>query len=160
MNRLHQQGDICLPTVQLLREVEAIRHIDASEVKGVDAPTPLPFIETSSQIGPEPDRALVTLFRGFGKKLHDDARKHLRDLTIDIAGRDGDARHVAVDELQGVTRLKRRPADQHFIQGDAERVEISPVIDRMVHASGLFRGNILDRSFQEVGIARTGILPG
>ena len=56
-----------------------------------------------------------------------------------------------MDPLQGVGGSERQRAGQQLVQGDAQRVEIAPGIDRAVHAPGLFRGHVGERAGDDLG---------
>ena len=51
-------------------------------------------------------------------------------------------RDVAMDPLQRVGRGEWEHAREHLVQGDAQRVEIAPGIDRAIHAPGLLGGHV------------------
>ena len=44
---------------------------------------------------------------------------------------------MAVDPFHRIGGRKRQNPRKHFIQGDAERIEIAAGVDRAVHAAGL-----------------------
>ena len=66
-------------------------------------------------------------------------------------------RDVAVDPLQRIDGSKREHAGKHFVQHDAQRVEIASGIDRPIHSPGLFRRHIGKRSGDN--LRRRGRLP-
>ena len=101
----------------------------------------MPLRQASLKIGFEARSGLVALFRILGEKPHDDGRQRFWDCEA-INRRDRLTCDVAVDPFQRIGGSEWERAGQHLIQGDAQRVEIAPVIHRAVHAPGLLRGHI------------------
>ena len=90
------------------------------------------------EIGVQPAHALIAVLRQLGQQLHHDVRDRLRHVGRDVARRRRDAGDMAMRPFQRIVRGKRQLAGQHAVQRDAERIEIGAVIDRAMHAPGLF----------------------
>jgi len=65
--------------------------------------------------------------------------------------------NMAVHPLHRIGGDERQCAREHFVERDAERVEVAARINRTVHASGLFRRHVGERASDELG--RRGRLP-
>ena len=58
---------------------------------------------------------------------------------------------MAMHQPHRVGGAKRWHTSQHFIKSDPQRIKIGTVIERAVHAPGLFRRQIRQRAFQMAG---------
>ena len=63
-------------------------------------------------------------------------------MVAEFRQRCGRDRDVCVDEFQGIGLHERRPAGEDLVNGCTQRVEIRPVVDHTIHASGLLRRDI------------------
>src|SRR5208282_5337097 len=58
---------------------------------------------------------------------------------------------MAVDPLHEIGCRERQHAGKHFVEGDAERIEVAARIDRSVHAAGLLGRHVGKRSANDLG---------
>jgi len=53
---------------------------------------------------------------------------------------------MRVNQFHRVVRLEGQAARQHLIKGDAQRIKIAAIIERLIHASGLFGRHVGERA--------------
>ncbi len=78
-------------------------------------------METLLQIRNEPIGSLVSILRRLFNKFHHDRRQRRRDIRIQFVGHRDRPCEMLVHQFEGIIRLERTPADEQFIQGDAQK---------------------------------------
>jgi hypothetical protein len=141
--------DIAVPSVQLLRNEEAVRDVALPEREVGDGRARRLRPRAALQVLPQPEGALIPLFRPLGHQLHDDARHGLGNPGVDFVGRLRDSRQMSVDELERVVRPERGGARQRLVQRDPEGVQVRPVVRGAIHAAGLLRRHVAERAAAE-----------
>jgi len=101
-----------------------------------------PISEAFSKISLETSRNLIPLLSVLGEKLRDDGRYRLRNPLQALSNRGRLSRDMAVHPLHRIGRVKRKDTREHFVKGNAERIEIAPGIDGTIHSSGLLRCHV------------------
>ncbi len=132
-----QRGQLGLPPVEALGELEAIGDVERAERERLDAPGGAPFGPGPLEILPEAAGALVPVL---GHLLHqppDDRVEHGVDAGGDLAQRRDWARDVRVNPAQRILRGERELAGEHEEEQHPQRVEIAAAVDGAVHPSGL-----------------------
>ena len=71
-----------------------------------------------------------------------------------LGGRHRLSGDVAVHPLHRLGRRERETAGEHFVQRDAEGIEVAARIDRPIHAPGLFGGHVGERPGDDLGRLR------
>ncbi len=94
--------------------------------------------------------ALVALLGGLGEQLEHD----LGEAAVESRGRARAAGlrrlgDVAIDPLDGVAGLEGQGASQHLVEGDAEGVQVGPLVEPAVHAARLLRRHVGERALDE-----------
>ncbi len=92
--------------------------------------------------------ALIPVLRIFGEQLHDEAGQRPGNVRVEIARRLGHDREVAMYEFGLVLDLERQSPRQHLVERDAKRIEIGASVDAAIHATGLFRRDVVQRALQ------------
>ena len=141
-----QAADLALPPIEPLRDQHSIRRIPGSQRERLDLAGRFPFRQTALQIARETGRGLVAVLGGLGQELQDDRRERFRDAGDTLARRHRCPGDVAVNPLHRIGGGERRLARQHFVEGDAQRIEIAPGVDRAVHPARLLRRHIGERA--------------
>ena len=104
------------------------------------------------QVAADAGGALIAVLRIFRDQFVDHARYRNRDgciLDVEFGRHHGD---VLMHQFHAVLGVERAAAEQQFVESDAQRVVIAAVIDRPVHASGLFRRDVGERAFEVVRV--------
>src|SRR5258705_11791164 len=118
--------------------------------KFVDATLNFPFSKAAPKITLSAGRCLVAFLSSFGEQLHDHGRYRRRDIFQTLVRRYRLPRDMAVNPLHGIGGSKGKTSGEHFIKGDAERIEIAPGIYGTIHSSGLFRCHVGECSGDEL----------
>ncbi len=137
-----QRVHLVIAAVERGRDLEALGVIVLSQGKAPDLAAGLELAQALLQVVSAAASALVALLGHLGHELGDDVRDRGRDGGIDLVGRRGLAREVAVHELDGIVGGEREATGAELVEGDAEGVEVGAVVDDAVHAPGLLRGHI------------------
>ena len=87
-------------------------------------------------------RGLIAVLRRLGEQLQDDRRDRAGDLLAALGGRHRLSGDVAVHPLHRLGRREGETAGEHFVQRDAQGIEVAARIDRPIHAPGLFGGHV------------------
>jgi hypothetical protein len=149
-----QHRALAFAAVQLFRNQQARRDVVVGQRERIDAAVALPHVAAAQQVGFQPGRGLVALFRVLGQQLHDDHRQMHRDRVDACARGLGLARDVAVNPFQRFARDERQRAGQHAVEHDAERIQVAARIDRAVHAAGLFRRHVGEGAGDDIDAGR------
>ena len=159
IERVLQDGAFGASPVQPLWDQEAIRDVALTEREGRDQPGVARFLQAPFEIVNEARGALVAFVRHLREQLEDDVGEHAGDGRTDRAGRRRFACDVAVHPADGVGGLERQAPCEQLIEADAERIKIRAAVDRPVHPSGLFRGDVRQGAFDQAGRPRGGLFP-
>ena len=155
IERGEQNLDLALSSVQSLGNQQSIRRVVFAERKIIDAVLGLPLRQTPPEIAFYAGRCLVALLCRLGEQPHDDRGHRRREVAATrSAGGTGCRAMWQCTHSIGSRRGKRQRAGQHFVEGDAERVEIAARIDRAVHPAGLFRRHVGQRARDHLGRLR------
>ena len=149
--------DLALPAVQLTGEQQPVGRVVSAEREVVEAALSLPLSQAVPEVAPEARGGLVAGLGRLGKQLHDDGRNRARDRRDALGGRHRPPRDVAVHPFQGIGRGEREAAGQHFVEGDAEGVQIGARVERPVHPAGLLGRHVGECAGD--GLRREGGLP-
>ena len=140
----------CSP-VQCLGNQEPVWRVVRTQGERIDPPPQLPCSQALAEVGLDTRRGLIAFLSGLGEEFHDDGRDRCRDTVHPLAGRHRLSRDMAVHPLHGIGGRKGQTAGEHFIQGDAERIEIAAGIHGVIHASGLFGCHVGECPRHELG---------
>ena len=158
---LQQPGDLGLSTVQPLGDGEPIAEVLLGQGEGFDSAGRVQPLGRAGQVRLDAFGALVAIVGAFGHQSENQIREQERHPRVADGGRNRSLGHVSVDQLQRVGRFERQPPGEHFVEGDAERVEIAAVIEIAIHPPGLLGRHVRERAFDQVGKAGSVLLgPG
>ena len=122
-----------------------------AEREVVDSSPGFPLRQAALQIAFNSSGGLVALLCRFREQPHDDGRDHRRDAGDAFSRRDRLPGEVAVHPFQRIGRRERQRSGGHFVEHDAERVEVAARIDRSVQPPGLFRRHVGQRARDYLG---------
>jgi hypothetical protein len=114
-------------------------------------------VAAAQEVGVEAEGAAVAVLGGLGEQLEDDVGEDRWERGGVAGERGGGAGDVGVDELERIAG-ERRVADEHLVEGGAERVEVAAVIDGAVHPAGLLGGDVREGALEHGGAAQGGEL--
>src|SRR5258707_11175562 len=120
----------------------------------VDFVSRLPCGKTTPEVALKACRGLITLFRSFGKQLHNDCRDRNRHVLGPLVGRYSLSCDMAVHPLHWVRRSEGQTARNHFVKRYSKSVEIAACVDRTIHPSGLLARHVGECSCDELGRSR------
>ena len=143
-----QRRQLPLATIELLWDAQLVGEVLLAEGERGNRPGSGEQLLAANQIGLEAGDVLVAIFGVLGQKSHDDLRHHAGPVAANHVQRQGRAGDMTVHELEGIVAGKGQDAGAELVEGHAQRIEIRTPIDRAVHAPGLLRGHVRQRSFQ------------
>ena len=108
------------------------------------------------QIGDHGIRRRVAAVQIRRHGLQADQLQLLRDVRIDLPGRQGDGAQVLDGNGHGAVPLKGQAAGEHLIEHHACGVDVAPCVDAV--SPGLFRGDVVDRAQCLLGQGLGGVL--
>ena len=120
----------------------------------------LPALRRRSQLRQvfgQPGRALVAFVGFLGQQAQDDLRQRGRKPRRQLSGRKRFLGEVRMDQGRPLAIGKRRTSRGQPVKRAAERIKISAVIDRTIHASGLLRSEISGIGWQPVQRHKTSV---
>ena len=137
-----QPASLIVALVQPIGQRQLLGQIDEAKLEGSDRAVLLqPRLglrkSASKRLG-----ALVTRLGHLRQQPQNDVGKQPWYRRIGLRGGHGRPRQVRVDQVDGIVADEGRPAGQHLVEHDAERIEIGALIDQAVHAPGLFGGDV------------------
>src|SRR3984893_7934889 len=146
-----EQGiDFGFSPVQFLWNQQPVWRVMFAKQEFVDAMLRFPFSKTAPKITLEASRCLIALLSRLGEQLHDDCRNRGRDTLQPLAGWYRLPCDMAVDQLHRIGGREWKSTGEHFVECDAQGVQIAARIDRAVHAPGLLGGHVGERADQEL----------
>src|SRR5215813_4149037 len=122
-----------------------------AEWKVVDLAPPLPFGLATAKVVFEASRRLIALFGSLREQLHGDRRDRTRNFLQPLGRRHRPPGEMAVDPFHRLRGDKRQSTGEHSVEGDTERIEVTPGVDGAIHASGLFRRHVGERAGNGLG---------
>src|SRR6266481_2057321 len=151
-----EQGvDFGFPPVQFLWNQQPVWRVMFAQREFVDAMLHFPFSKTAPKITLEASRCLIAFLSRLGEQLHDDCRNRARNTVHLLAWRCRQSCDMTVHQLHWICHGKWQSPGKHFVERDAQTVQIAARIDRAVHAPGLLGGHVGQRADQELqGLAR------
>src|ERR1700728_1937328 len=96
-----------------------------AEYERIDTPMRLPIPETALKIGFEAGRGLVALLDCLRQELHHNGRERSRDARDPPIRQRRLPRDMAVHPLYRISSGEGELPRQHFVEGDAQRIEIA-----------------------------------
>jgi hypothetical protein len=154
-----QLGDLGLAAVEAVARAERARDIGAAQREQIHDAGALELVQAMHEIDAHAIAALIALLRRLGQQLHDhggQARRYGRPHLVRWGRL---SRELAVKQFERVRRLERRPADQHFVERAAQRVQVGAVVDAPVRPARLFRRHVRERTLEPRDIGRRAALP-
>ena len=139
LERGEQRLDLALAAVEPLRDLEPVGEIALAEREGLDGAARPPPGEALVEVVPQAERALVALLGGLGEQLEHDRGQERGNRGDERVRRERRLGDVAVHPLDGIAGLEGQGARQHLVEGDAEGVEVGPLVDPAVHPARLLR---------------------
>src|ERR1700746_3802314 len=125
-----EQGlDFALSPVELFGDQQKIRCVVLAEREITDVVSGLPVTEAASEIALEAASCLITVLSRLGEQLHYDCGDGCRNIFGPLARRRRPSCDMAVHPLHWIRRIKRQPAREHFIEGNAKSIKITTGID-------------------------------
>ena len=146
-----QRVDLARAPIEFLGHHQPVRRVVCAEREGVDPALGLPLSQAAPEVALEASRGLIAVLGGLGEQLHDDRRDGAGDLRQPLGRRRRPPRDVAVHPFHRLGRREGQTAGQHFVQRDAERVEVAARIDRSIHPPGLFGRHVGQCARDELG---------
>ncbi len=133
-----QRVDLARAPIEFLGQHQPVRRVVGAEREIVDPALGLPVRQAAPKVALEASRGLIAVLGRLGEQFHDDRRDGAGDLRQPLGRRRWPPRDVAVHPFHRLGRGEGQTASQHFVQRDAEGVQVTARIDRPVHPSGLF----------------------
>jgi hypothetical protein len=146
-----QSFDLPLSPIQFLGNQKPVGRVSLAQREGVDRLLRVPRDKAAPEVALQAGRSLVALFGSLGEQLRHDGGDGYRQVLQPLYGRDGLSGNMAVHPFHRVRGHKGQGTGEHFVQGDPERIEIAPGIDRTVHTPGLFGRHVGERPGDELG---------
>ncbi len=137
-----------LTPVQFLGNQKTVGHIFFPQRKNLDTARFLPLPGAFFQIGFQSLQTLIARFGRFFEQFQHDFRQNGWHSGAALCRRNGHPRKVCMHEYCSVARWERRRPGEQFVESGAERIKVGAVVNRAVHAPGLFGRDVVQRAFQ------------
>ena len=137
-----QRVDLARAPIEFLGHHEPVRRVVCAEREGVDPALGLPLSQAAPEVALEASRGLIAVLGRLGEQLHDDRRDGAGTSCSRSPGGTGCRAMWQCTHSIGSDAVNGQTAGQHFVQRDAERVEVAAGIDRPVHPAGLLRRHV------------------
>ena len=145
---LLQAPHVAFPAVELLGDVEAVRHIALPQGEGAYLAAGGQLAAAALQILDEAVGPQVAVLGRLRQKPQDDVGDGRRQIGPQATnGRRGHG-EVVVDELEGIADREGRLAGQQLVEGGPQGIEVGSPVQVAVHAPGLLGSDVRQGSLQ------------
>lgn len=141
-----QERTLRFASVELVGNRQSIGCVTCRERKGFEPTSKLPIVETSMKIDLEAAGRLIAILGVLGEELQEDRLQCTGDALHSLARGRGWPGDVAVNPLERIRRREGQRSGEHLVEGDPQRIKIAASVERAIHAPGLLRRHVSERS--------------
>ncbi|EDT07166.1 hypothetical protein BgramDRAFT_6103 [Paraburkholderia graminis C4D1M] len=142
LERVDEVPDLRLAPIKFFGNQQTVRCIVQAERKRRNRMIRAPRRNARTKIRFDARRGLIAVFRGLGQQFQHDALDRLGNAPRPLAWRRRPARDMTMDPFHRVGCRERQRTRKHFVQNDAERIEIAAGVDRAIHSPRLLRRHV------------------